>query len=221
MMRVRWSYWDSVRSLIAAAAALTLVGGVLTVGREGHAAAARLRGVNAVLAQRRADAEGAIARGPEIQRNARALASTLARFRLADDRTRLVARFLAESAVVAGVYNVGVVSLVNAPTTAPLAGASAVISPQSPARRAAAPSTVSSAVDSEAIALDVTLEGRYADLLDATDALSRGTVPAGIHLDSLTLRDADPVRPILDAQLRVTLQRFALAEPRIPDAAAR
>ncbi|MEA2664008.1 MAG: hypothetical protein QOI11_952, partial [Candidatus Eremiobacteraeota bacterium] len=66
----------------------------------------------------------------------------------------------------------------------------------------------------EAIPLDLTVEGRYADVLATVAALSSARVPAMVDVASLARKQAGSPDATLSAQLHVTIQRLVPAAAR-------
>lgn len=223
------AFRDPEAKAVAFAAVLVILAGLFAVVRPGEARIGVLRDENERLAQRVDADERSVARSPQVEAELHRIARSLQRFRIADDRTALVARFVREAALTARAHHVEIVALAAAPPrTLPLAVASVAPSP-APSLATAAPLAISRRIGAnlgpptndvpahrEAIALDLTLEGAYADVLAATRALSLGSVPVSIELASLALKNA-AAHPTLDASLRISLERLSASEvPHVP-----
>lgn len=117
------------------------------------------------------------------------------------DRSTVVAHFLRDAARIAVVHRATITAITN-------------VSP------AGAPAAPQARATLDAVPLDVTVEGRYADVLATMRALSRSTVPAAVELASLARKHVDGPDPTLSAALHVALQRFERPNATANDATA-
>ena len=110
-------------------------------------------------------------------------------------RSTLVARFLRDAARIAAAHHATIATITPAARKA-----------RSPLRRA------NSADPLEAIPLEITVEGRYADVLATMRALSGSRVLAAVDVASLARKHADGADATLTATLHVALERIAPAQ---------
>lgn len=167
---------------------------------------------NARIAERVRAGERTLASRRTLEAERGRLRARLHAVDLAADRSRLVARFLHETARIAAAHHTAIPAIAATGTTA--GTASAATAPNAPAEPL------------EAIPLELTVEGRYADVLATMRALSRAHVLAGVDIASLARKHADGTDATLTAALHVALERSvesapeALTEPTRPAGAA-
>lgn len=157
--------------------------------------------------QLRAD-DRVLAEQPRLVVERAHLRARLARVEIGDDATRLVARFLHDAARIAARHRTSITAIAGSS-----AGAAAARTPLSDSfvRSSTPPATV---VDPfQVIPFDVTIEGRYGDLLATVVELSATPVLARIDLVSLGRKNVDAPDATLSAALHVALERVA---PPIP-----
>ena len=167
-----------------------------------------------------AAAERTLSTRPALERERATLRARLRRVDLEGDRTTAVARFVRDAAAVAARHRTTIAAIAavgSARTAAPPVTSAAMPSP----RTAPASTALQAPADAfEAIALDLTVEGRYADLLAAFAALSSGRVPTAVEVVSLARKQAGSPTATLSAQLHVVIERLAPAVDPLTPAAA-
>ena len=187
--------------LLRFTAVLTVLAGYVFVFRAGESRIGEQLADNARIAERIAAAERTLASDPALETERRRLRGTLASVQLHGTRGAHVARFMRDAAHVLAAHRTTIASIaVNAAPIAISAGA----------RVTGVTAGSDAAVDSlDAIPLDVTVDGRYADVLSAIRALSRTDVPASVDIMSLARKNADASEATLTATLHVVLHRLA------------
>jgi hypothetical protein len=146
-----------------------------------------------------AAAAGRAATDSALERLRRALAPTLA----ARDATARSAAFVRDAARIAALHRTHVAAIVPA---------ARIVRLTVPSNAAAAPPET---------AYEITLEGRYADLLATLRALAQLRPPANVDLTGLTRKNPNAPDATVIAALRVSLTRFRTAEPADASAALR
>ncbi len=167
------------------------------------------------LAQLAAD-ERTLRAGAALARERRALGERLRRVDLDGDRTAVVARFIRAAARIAAQHHTAVSTIAAQPSAAQPSAAQ-----PSPA---ASPAPLLAAADPfEPIPLDLTVDGRYADVLATIAALSGARVLVAVEVVGLARKQAGSADPALRAQLHVVIERLALpaASAPAPDVRAR
>ena len=149
---------------------------------------------NARIVERLRAGERMLAARPRLEGERTRLRSRLRAVELDAGRSVLVARFLRGAAHIAASHHAVIPTIAAAGTANPVAGA-----PNLPSEPL------------EAIPLELTVEGRYADVLATMRALSRMRVLASVDLASLARKHADGPDATLTAALHVALQRRATA----------
>lgn len=140
----------------------------------------------AIVGQLAAD-EARIRRRTELEAERMRLQERLRAVDLEADRTHLVAVFLRDAARIAARHHARIAAVVADPDTA------------SPAAHA----------PFEGIPLELTIEGRYSDLLAAIRDLSASRVLAGVEVASLTRKQTDLSRTTLTSAVRVVIEHLA------------
>jgi hypothetical protein len=134
------------------------------------------------------------------------LRGTLVSVQLRGTRGAQVARFVRDAARVVVSHRTTIATI--AVSGAPLASAPIVNRTATAGSSGTADSGVG-ADPLDAIVLDVTIDGRYADVLAAIRALSHTDVLASLDIASLARKNADAAEAMLTATLHVTLHRLA------------
>ena len=152
---------------------------------------------NARIAERVRAGERALASRPRFEAERARLRDRLRAVELDAGRSALVARFLHDAARIAAAHHAAIPTITAATAATPIS----------------APPIASNASNAqlEAIPLEITVEGRYADILETMRALSRSRALAGIDVASLARKHADGPDPTLTAALHVALERMAPA----------
>jgi Tfp pilus assembly protein PilO len=176
------------------AVAIVLAGYVF-VFRAGEARIADRVDETARVVERLRAGERTLAARPLLEAERARLRNRLRAVELGADRSALVARFVRDAARIAAAHR----------TTIPAITAAGMQSPAIP-----------TADLFEAIPLDVTIEGRYADVLATIRALATSRVLAGVDVTSLARKHADTADATLTAALHVVLERLAPAPTTVP-----
>jgi Tfp pilus assembly protein PilO len=155
---------------------------------------------NARIAERVRAGERTLASRPRFEAERRRLRDELRAVELDAGRSALVARFLREAARIAAAHHAAIPTI-----TAMGAAGPVTVAPNAPVEPL------------EAIPLEITVEGRYADVLATMRALSRSPVLAAVDFASLARKHADGADATLTAALHVALERTAPA-PAAPPA---
>lgn len=184
--------------LVRFAAVVVVLAAYVFVFRGGETHIAARLDETARVAERVRAGESMLASRPRFEAERRRLRGDLRAVELDAGRSALVARFLRDAARIAAAHHATIPAITATGT--------------SPATTLA--TSVSSASNEllEAIPLEITVEGRYADVLAAMRALSRSRVLAAVDLASLARKHADGADAMLVATLHVALQRLAPAE---------
>jgi hypothetical protein len=170
-------------------AVMTVLAGYVFVFRAGESRIGDQLADNARIAEQIAAAERAVASAPALETERRRLRGTLVSVHLRGAPGAHVARFMRAAARVLAAHRATIATI--AVNTAPIVPASV------PADQL------------DSVALDLTVEARYADVLDAVRALSRTDVLASVDVTSLARKNADGAEPTLTATLHVVLHRIA------------
>jgi hypothetical protein len=195
--------------LLRFAAVLIVLAGYAFVFRTGEARIAERRDGNARIAEQLgADIRTTALRAALIDERAR----LRKRLRLADassDRSTTVARFLRDAAALATSHRTAIsaVTASGASAAVPATGATGVSTAAAPGSERGLPA-VSSEDPFDAIPLDMTVEGRYGDVLATVRALSADRVLATVDVTSLVRKNAAAPDATLSAALRVVLERL-------------
>ncbi len=140
-----------------------------------------------------ADARRTMRSRARLERERAELRARLRRVDLDGDRTAAAADFVRDAANIAARHHTTIASI---------------------AAVGAASSTFATSADAfDAIPLDITVEGRYANVLATIAALSAGRVPAVVDVASLARKQAGSADATLTAQVHVAIQRLAPASP--------
>jgi Tfp pilus assembly protein PilO len=178
--------------LLRFAAVVVVLAAYVFVFRAGETRIAERLDENARIVENARAGERTLASRPRLERRRIHLRDRLRAVALDDARSTLVARFLRDAARVAAAHHVTIPTIT---ATGPQNALAAV--PSEPA-------------DSlEAIPLEITVEGRYADVLATMRALSASRVLAAVDVASLARKHADGADATLTAALHVVLERIA------------
>lgn len=188
--------------LIRFAAVLTVLAGYAFVFRAGEARIGAMAAGNVRIAEQVRDDERTMASRPTLAADRARLRRRLRSAELAADRSALVARFVRDAAALA-VQRRTAITTITAGTATSAGGAAG--SAGNAAQTTPRPPLADVAFDD--IPLDVTVEGRYADVLATIRALSTGRVLASVDVTSLARKSASSPDATLTASLRVVLQR--------------
>lgn len=162
-----------------------------------------VRPLETTIAERYADLDAARAalersvalarRIPALERERSGLRAQLRRLRLTDHRAAMLERFLRALAAVARTENVAVVRV------------AAAVAPQFAAVPHPAPTPLI-----EEVPLELTVRGRYGDVIRAARDLGQGDIAARVTIGSLGGSERRPgVQPVLSATMHVLLLRAA------------
>lgn len=176
--------------LIWFGAALVLLAGYACVFRVDEGRIEDRIGENATILSRLAADEERIRRRPQLEIERARLRDQLRAVDLRTDRTRVVADFLRGAARIAAQHRTTVVAV------AADAGATSPEPAHPPFDR---------------IPLELTIEGRYDDLLATIRDLSASPVLARIEVASLTRKQADRSRTTLTSAVRVVIEHLTPA----------
>jgi hypothetical protein len=194
---------------IVFAAVLVLLTGCVFVF---HADEDRIRGRIADdrrICSQLADARRTLRSRGRLEHERAELRARLRRVDLDGDRTAAAAAFVREAASIAARHHTTIASI------AAVGAASGTLSTSgAPVSAPANPGALRPPADAfETIPLDITVEGRYADVLATIAALSAGRVPTAVDVASLARKQAGSADATLTAQLHVSIQRLAPASP--------
>ncbi len=180
--------------LLRFAAVVVVLAAYAFVFRAGETRIADRLDENARILERLHAGERTLASSGRAEARRTQLRKRLRTVELDAGRSALVARFLRDAARIAAAHHATIPTIAaagpqNAPTAAPSEGHDLL----------------------EAIPLDVTVEGRYGDVLATMRALSASRVLAAVDVASLARKHADGPDATLTAALHVVLQRLAPA----------
>jgi hypothetical protein len=178
--------------LVRFAAVVVVLAAYAFVYRSGETRIAARLDENARIAERVSAGERTLASRPHLEAERRRRRGELRAVDLGGARSALVARFLHEAAGISAAHHAAIPTItatgtMNAVTLAPNAPADLL----------------------EAIPLEITVEGRYADVLATMRALSRSRVLAAVEIASIARKHADGADATLTATLHVALERLA------------
>jgi hypothetical protein len=182
--------------LVRFAAVAVVLAAYVFVFRAGEGRITQRLDENARIGERVRAGERMLASRRRFETERKRLQGELRAVDLDAGRSALVARFLRDAARTAATHHATIptITATNAAGTGPGTNA---------------PSSASDSL--EAITLEITVEGRYADVLATMRALSRSRVLAAIDLASLARKHADGADATLTAALHVALERLAPA----------
>jgi hypothetical protein len=181
--------------LVRFAAVVVVLAAYALVYRSGETRIAARLDENARIAERVSAGERTLASRPHLEAERQRRRGELRAVDLDGARSALVARFLHEAAAIAAAHHAAIPTITATGTTNAVA-----LAPNAP-------------VDLlEAIPLEVTVEGRYADVLATMRALSRSRVLASVEIASIARKHADGADATLTAALHVALERLAPSE---------
>jgi Tfp pilus assembly protein PilO len=184
--------------LLRFAAVIVVLAAYVFVFRAGEGRIAERRDENARIAERLHAGERMLASRGRLETERARLRGRLRAVELDAGRSALVARFLRDAARIAAAHHATIPTIAAAGPQTAAAG-----TPPSAASEANEPL--------DEIPLDVTVEGRYADVLATLRALSASRVLAAVDVASLARKHADGTDATLTAALHVVLQRRAPA----------
>jgi Tfp pilus assembly protein PilO len=206
--------------LVRFSAVLIVLAGYAFVFRAGEARLDARIGENARIAEQLRDGERTLASRTALNAGRTRLRDRLRSAGTAMDRSTLVARFLRDAARIASEHHAAITTITaSGPATVSTSGASVMV-PGSAAGTgmqrtagAAAERTPSFRADEpfEEIPLEMTVEGRYADVLATIRALPSGRILASVDVTSLARKSAASADGTLTASLRVVLERIVPA----------
>ncbi|MDB5072724.1 MAG: hypothetical protein JWM87_3835 [Candidatus Eremiobacteraeota bacterium] len=187
--------------LVRFSAVLIVLAGYTFVFRAGEARLDERIAENAGIVEQLRDGERRLASRTALIAGRTRLREQLRSASVAADRSTLVARFLRDAARIASDHHAAITAITASTGTG-----------MQPAV-AAAERTPSFRTDDpfEEIPLEMTVEGRYADVLATIRALPSGRVLASVDVTSLARKSATSPDGTLTASLRVVLQRIAPA----------
>jgi hypothetical protein len=184
-----------------------------------------------ILAQL-ASAERTLHARTGLERERDGLRARLRTVDLDGDRTAIAARFVRDAAGIAARHHTTIASIaavgpaggpasasVTASRSAPSSASASAQRPGTPVVPAAlspsgVPGVAGALADTfEALPLDLTVEGRYADVLATIGALSADRVPTVVDVASLARKQVGSPDPTVSAQVHVTIERLAPATP--------
>ena len=188
--------------MVRFAAVLVVLCGYVFVFRAGEGRIGERLAANAETVERLGVAERTLARGAALDAERARLERALESDQRHDDRSALTARFLRDAAALATARRTTI--------TAIAASGSQTASATPPRSLSSSSSASASAPDEtfDTIALDVTVEGRYTDVLATIRALSSGRALAAVELESIARKDTAAAEALLTASLHVVLQRI-------------
>jgi hypothetical protein len=194
------------------AAVLVVLAGYAFVFRAGETRIGEQLARNAQTVERLRAGERATASFAALESERTRLLEQLRRSEVSGERSLLVARFLRDAATAARARRTTI-------TAVTASGAQSVIGagaqPATTARAENGPGA--SAVPFDSIPLELTVEGRYADVLATVRGLSGGRVPATVDVSSLARKNAGAPDATLTAALRVVLHRVVLEPAPLPE----
>jgi hypothetical protein len=176
--------------LVRFGAVLVVFAGYALVFRTGEARIAAQAAENARSAERIVAGERSLAMRDAIERERAHLRAHLHLTELARSRGELVARYVHDAASVAATRRCTIVAI-------------AAGGPQAPLQSRAGDDPF------EAIVLDTTIEGRYADVLGTIRGLSAAHVLAAVDVASIARKNANAPDATVSAVLHVALERLA------------
>lgn len=190
--------------LVRLSAVLIVLAGYVFVFRSGEARIGAQAAANEQTAQRLAQGERAVATRASLERDRARLRAGLRRIDVAHEAGTLVARYVRNAAALAAERHCAIV---------------AISGNGAPSRVPAAPPAGGDPF--EAIALETTVEGRYADVLATIRGLSTSPVLAAVDVASLARKNPNTSDATVTAVLHVALQRLAAASAGGADVPAR
>lgn len=185
--------------LLRFAAVVVVLAAYAVVFRAGEARIAERLDENARIVERLRAGERTLASRTRVEARRAQLRDRLRAVELDAGRSALTARFVRDAARIAAAHHVTIPAI-------------AATGPQN--ALAAAPNDANDPFES--IPLDVTVEGRYADVLATLRALSTARVLAAVDVASLARKHADGPDATLTAALHVVLERLAPAAAPAP-----
>ncbi|HWT06908.1 MAG TPA: hypothetical protein VN224_14185 [Xanthomonadales bacterium] len=178
--------------LVRFAAVVVVLAGYVFVFRGGETRIAERLDENARIAERARAGERTLASRPRFEADRSRLRGGLRGVELDAGRSALVARFLRDAARIAAAHHTAIPAITASGAANPI-----TVAPNAPSEPL------------EPIPLEITIEGRYADVLATMRALSRSRVLAAVDVASLARKHADGADATLTAALHVALERRA------------
>jgi hypothetical protein len=184
----------TVAKSIRFAAVLVVLAGDLLVVREGERRIGERLAANAELVERLSSDRRLLAMRAGLERERTRLRASLRAAGLGAERGNVVSTFLRDAAATASVRGTKITSVTA--NGAPLAAPASTV-----AGTPAAPL--------DGVALDLAIEGRYADVLATVRALSATPhVLASVEIASLVRKNAGPAGTTLAASLKIVIHRL-------------
>lgn len=205
-----WPPRDATKA-VAFAAVLVLLAGQVVVAADESRIAARAAEDQRIVAQL-AEGERVLRLRTGLERERDRLRAHLRAVDYGGERSAVVARFVRDAARIAARERTAITTM----TAVGVPGSVAAM-PVAPTT----PATTAVADEFETVPLDLTVEGRYADVLSTVRALSTTRVPATVEVTSLARKQAGSSDATLSAQLRVTIERMVFPRPAQPVGAQR
>jgi Tfp pilus assembly protein PilE len=192
--------------LLRFTAVVVVLGAYVFVFRGGEGQITAQLDENARLVERAHAAERTLAARPSIEAQRMHLRDRMRTVELDADRSALVARFLRDAARIAATHHATIPAITATGTTATTSTSPTSAKSTVPATDLAEPEPL------EALPLEITVEGRYAEVLAVIRALSRTRVLAAVDVASLGRKHADGADATVAAALHVQLQRRTVPE---------
>ncbi len=177
------------------AAVIVVLASYLVVFRTGESHIADRLDENARIMDGLHAAERTVASRPLLEAERSRLRARLRAVDLEAGRSTLVARFVRDAALIAAQHRTVISAITASPGTASIDAASEPL---------------------QAIPLEITVDGRYADVLATIRALSVARVLTAVDVASLARKNAAAADPAVTAVLHVALQRLAPVAPAAP-----
>lgn len=207
--------------LVRFASVLVVLAGYVFVFRSGEERIGDRLARNGEIVEQLRAGERATASRAALESERARLVQQLGRSPGNGDRSSLIAAFVRDAAAAASTRRTAITA-VTAGGARP-DGASAQPAPENRVAQAVNPRSPASgnAEPVDEIPLELTLEGRYADVLATVRALSAGRVPAMVDVASLARKNGGAPDAMLTAALHVVLERFVLTPAREPNGVPR
>lgn len=195
-------------------AVLVVAAGYAFVFRAGEARIGEQLARNAQIVEQLRAGERTAASFAALESERTRLLEQLRRLQVSGERSLLVARFLRDAAAAARARRT-TITAVTASGAQPVIAATAQPTPTPRVQND--PAGVNAGLAFDGIPLELTVEGRYADVLATVRALSAGRVPATVDVSSLARKNAGVPDATLTAALRVVLERVMLEPTPVPE----
>jgi hypothetical protein len=200
--------------LLRFAAVLVVLAGYVFVFRAGEARLAARIAENADMAERVRESEHAPASRTALAAERARLREQLRSANVAADRGTLVARFVRDAAAIARAHRTAITTIT---ASAPAASAMSASVPAASAMSASVPAASAISASRPAgepsggVPFEMTVEGRYADVLATIRALPSGHALASVDVTSIARKNLASTDGTLTASLRVLLEPIAPA----------